>query len=531
MSVLVEQHRGEKGTALIGTVIKERYKVLRLLGEGGMGGVYEAEHVEVGKHVAVKFVSAVHAQSTQIAARLKREARSTGALESDHIVQVFDAGEDQVHGLFLVMELLRGKDLAVLLEGGKRVSVLDASLIAFQAALGLERAHDAGIIHRDLKPANVFVCEKQDGRAIVKLVDFGIAKLVRDANEEGLDPGITRAGAVLGTPQYMSPEQAQGLDTLDLRTDVYSLGAVLFELITGEPPHPNMPTYEQTILRIVITDAPRLSEKMPEVSRDLDDLVASMLARDPNGRPPHMRAVRAALTRMFPDLEQRNLPFAQLATAPNDPRTSATIAAATVMLPPSAPPPGPGMRPVAQSYSGTPGAPAAQAVTAGPGNSWPPQPVHQRTSAGVSFESRAEPSKGAPFAIIGAILVVLLAIGGGGAWLARAKLVSVLAAPGATAATSTMTTADRVPGAVASASQPSASSATSGSATSTASSAPSAVPAASAASSAVTTNTQAVAIKRPPSGTGKTPPTPGSSTTSGKPQDRQLGGTGLTDHF
>ncbi len=521
---------GEKGTDLIGTVIKERYKVLRLLGEGGMGGVYECEHVEVGKHVAVKFVSAVHAQSPQIAARLKREARSTGALESDHIVQVFDAGEDPVHGLFLVMELLRGKDLAVLLEGGKRVSVLDASLIAFQAALGLERAHDAGIIHRDLKPANVFVCEKQDGRAVVKLVDFGIAKLVRDANEEGLDPGITRAGAVLGTPQYMSPEQAQGLDTLDLRTDVYSLGAVVFELITGEAPHPNMPTYEQTILRIVMSDAPRLSQKIADVSRDLDDLVASMLARDPNGRPPHMRAVRAALTRMFPDLEQRNLPFAQLAIIPTNDRGSLAQPAATVVLPPSAPPPGPAMRPLAPSYSNAPGVTGAQAVTGAPHNSWPPQQVSPRTSAGVSFESRTEPSGNgsrAAFAIVGAIVLVLLLLGGGGVWLARAKLKSVLASQGAAAATSAMTTTtdvlvptavpseNAVPGAVGSAS---------------ASAAP--VASVAAQTSATTAGTPSALAgsgktQRPPTTSGKNPPPPSSA----KPHDRQLGGTGLTDNF
>ncbi len=385
----------------IGLLIKDRYRVLRLLGEGGMGGVYEAEHVEVGKRVAVKLVSAVHAQSEQIAARLKREARSTGALESDHIVQVFDAGEDPQAGLFLVMELLRGRDLGVLLDGGKRIGVEATAHVAYQAAMGLEKAHDGGIVHRDLKPANMFLCERDDGSVTVKLVDFGIAKLVRDANVTG-GANLTREGSVIGTPQYMSPEQAQGLDTLDLRTDVYSLGAVMYEMITGTTPHPNLPTYEQIILHIVMHDAPLLSAALPSahIPPALDSLVASMLARDPATRPQSMRAVRSALTAMFPDLGRRRLALTDLE---NNPIKS---------LPPG----------FAPTQLGAPAVtPAPQSRTSVVENWRAPPPPPPQTSSGVSVERSREPSRGPAVALLAGVagLLLFVAIGGGALWYSR----------------------------------------------------------------------------------------------------------------
>ena len=224
----------------IGRTIHGRYKIKRLLGEGGMGGVYEGEHLEIGKRVAIKLVHALHARDPHIAARIKQEARSTGAIESENIVQVFDAGEDPELGIFLVMEMLKGEDLGALLARKKHVSPMAAATMVIQAAQGLSRAHAAGIVHRDLKPANIFLCTRDDGSSLVKLVDFGIAKLVRDANanQANQTPGLTRMGMVIGTPQYMSPEQAQGLLTVDHRTDIYSLGAVLFEAMVGKSPYP-----------------------------------------------------------------------------------------------------------------------------------------------------------------------------------------------------------------------------------------------------------------------------------------------------
>jgi serine/threonine-protein kinase len=318
---------GPQSLQPVGRVINGRYRIKRLLGEGGMGGVYEGEHLEIGKRVAIKLVHALHARDPQVAARIKQEARSTGSIESENIVQVFDAGEDEALGIYLVMEMLKGEDLASLLARKKSVSPMAATSMVLQAAMGLSRAHAAGIVHRDLKPANIFLCARDDGTSLVKLVDFGIAKLIRDANQAahpGQAPGLTRMGMVIGTPQYMSPEQAQGLLTVDHRTDVYSLGAVLFESIVGRSPFPEMPTYEQTILRIVTQVAPRISHAVPDVHPDLDQLCAEMLAHDPGARPRDMGAVRERLLRIFPQIEGARLPMRSLT---NEMAFDATVAA------------------------------------------------------------------------------------------------------------------------------------------------------------------------------------------------------------
>jgi serine/threonine-protein kinase len=288
----------------VGSVVAGRYRLTRLIGEGGMGAVYEAEHVEIGKRVAIKLVRSVHARHSEIAARFKREARSASAIESDHIVQVFDAGNDPELGLFMAMELLRGEDLGTLLQ---RVGHLDAETacsVALQAATALEKAHAAAIVHRDLKPANIYLVEREDQTALVKLVDFGIAKIVRESESGG---GLTRTGSAIGTPNYMSPEQAQGLQTLDHRTDIYSLGAVLHEMIAGSPPFAEMPSYEQTILQILTTPAPRCSAKMPLVPPFVDQLIADMMAFHAEQRIGTMREVRDRILYAYPGLDRARL--------------------------------------------------------------------------------------------------------------------------------------------------------------------------------------------------------------------------------
>src|ERR1700722_4267913 len=233
----------------VGRMLAGRYRLQNVLGEGGMATVYEGEHLALGKRVAIKLVQSVRARDDEISHCFEREARSARAVESEHIVHVFDVGADADLGLFLVMELLKGEDLARVLTQRTRLDPRFACALIKQASLGLEKAHAAGIVHRDLKPANVFLVERDDGTTLVKLVDFGIAKIVRDAHDARFArKGITRRGTAIGTPQYMSPEQAQALDTVDHRTDVFSLGALLFEAIAGAPYLPERPTYEQTIL-------------------------------------------------------------------------------------------------------------------------------------------------------------------------------------------------------------------------------------------------------------------------------------------
>ena len=320
-----------------------------------MAIVYEGEHVALGKRVAVKLVHSLFVNDPDVVHRFEREARSASAVESEHIVHVFDVGADAELGLFLVMELLKGEDLSTVLARRARLDPMFAAGRVKQASLGLEKAHAAGIVHRDLKPANVFLVERDDGTTLVKLVDFGIAKIVRDAEDARFArKGITRRGTAIGTPQYMSPEQAQALDTVDQRTDVFSLGAVLFEAIAGQPYMPERPTYEQTILQLVSTRAPRLSTVVPDVPPALDDLVADMLEHDLDRRVPSMRAVRERLEGAYPELagsavKLRSLPppsspsldryVAHGSAAPHGVTVSGTSSAAMILPRTRRPPP------------------------------------------------------------------------------------------------------------------------------------------------------------------------------------------------
>ncbi len=288
----------------VGRLLAGRYRLQGVLGEGGMAIVYEGEHIAIGKRVAIKLVQSVFAKDDEIVSRFEREARSASAVESEHIVHVFDVGADPELGLFLVMELLKGQDLGHVLARRGRLDPVFACGLVKQAALGLEKAHAAGIVHRDLKPANVFLVTRDDGTTLVKLVDFGIAKVLREAHDARFSKkGITRRGTAIGTPQYMSPEQAQGLDTVDQRTDVYSLGAVLFEAIAGRPYMEERATYEQTILQLISTPAPRLSTVVPDIPRALDDLIADMLEHDLARRVPDMRTVRERIAAAYPELQ------------------------------------------------------------------------------------------------------------------------------------------------------------------------------------------------------------------------------------
>jgi serine/threonine-protein kinase len=270
-----------------------------------MGTVYEAMHVEIGKRVAIKVLATMFDQHDEASARFLREARVASAVESEHIVHVFDIGEDLQAGLYMVMELLPGEDLARALASRGRLRGEEAAGIVFQVCLALERAHRAGVVHRDLKPGNVFLSRTDDGSIKVKVLDFGIAKLVREARE-AKGRAITKRGTAVGTPQYMAPEQAQGLASVDTRADVYSLGALLYECITGAPPYPDLGSYEQTIVRILTTAPPPIEDAAPDVHPDLAALVRVMMDRAPEDRPATSE-VRAQIEAAFPETAARRL--------------------------------------------------------------------------------------------------------------------------------------------------------------------------------------------------------------------------------
>jgi serine/threonine protein kinase len=265
---------------IVGATIAGKYRVRRVVGGGSMGVVCEAEHIEIGKRVAIKLIDASLAGMTDIAMRFRQEARATSLVESHHIVQVFDVGTDEQLGLYLVMEYLAGEDLAKVLARETQLPIDTAVRVAVQVARGLAKANEAGVVHRDLKPANIFLCTSEDDQPLVKILDFGISKVV-DSSRGGSGPGLklTRDGMVLGTPQYMSPEQAQGF-SVDERTDVWALGLVLYEMLAGRPAYPELPSYEQFIIHLVSQPPDPLSRVAPWIPEELASVVHDALEHD-----------------------------------------------------------------------------------------------------------------------------------------------------------------------------------------------------------------------------------------------------------
>jgi serine/threonine protein kinase len=214
-----------------GTVLGEVYRIGKRLAEGGMGAVYEAEHMRVGRRCAVKVLAPELAANREALTRFHREVEITAKLAHPHVVQLFDVGETASGAPYLVMEYLEGEDLARRLHRGGRMSLPDAIHIAKQIGSALAGTHAHGIVHRDLKPANVFLLNVHGSPDFVKVVDFGISKVTRSADK------LTRASMLIGTPEYMAPEQASGRgDLVDHRTDQWALGAIVWEMLSGRPP-------------------------------------------------------------------------------------------------------------------------------------------------------------------------------------------------------------------------------------------------------------------------------------------------------
>jgi serine/threonine-protein kinase len=260
---------------LVGSTVAGKYHIDRLIGRGGMGAVFQATNAAIGKRVALKFLGAETSKDIDAATRFQREAEAASLAESPHIVQIFDSGRSERGLPFLVMELLTGEDLRARLRQEGRLAPEAAARIALQVLKALRQAHDKGIVHRDLKPDNVFLCRRDDEPAFIKIVDFGISKLQQ---RPGVDT-LTHKGAVLGTAFYMSPEQAQSFPDIDGRTDLFSLGAILYEMLTGEPPH-SAPTYEAVLIAICTRDAEDVRKKAPEVPEKLARVIARALRRD-----------------------------------------------------------------------------------------------------------------------------------------------------------------------------------------------------------------------------------------------------------
>lgn len=260
-------------------VLDNKYRIIRLLGEGGMGAVYEGLNTRIQRRVAIKVLHGNVASNQDAVQRFEREAQAAGRIGSKHIVQVLDLGDLPGGERYMVMEFLDGVDLTQRIRSHGQMSPRELYPIAVQVLEGLIAAHDAGIIHRDLKPDNIFIVPEGEAADFVKILDFGISKF----NVQGGEFSMTQTGIVMGTPYYMSPEQARGSRDLDHRTDLYSLGVILYEALAGRVPH-NAETFNELIIKIVLEDAPPLKPPKNDEEAAFQHIVQKAISRDAKDR-------------------------------------------------------------------------------------------------------------------------------------------------------------------------------------------------------------------------------------------------------
>ena len=273
-----------------GMLVTGNVRLSRPLGQGGMGSVWVAKHTALDLDVAVKFITdeLLERESATVLARFRREAQLAAKLDSPHVVRVLDSGVTEAGVPYIVMELLRGEALSERIATRGRLPLGEAARIVRETAAGLEHAHRAGVVHRDIKPHNIFLSLSPDGRETVKLIDFGIAK-----TQESAGPERTQTGAVVGTPHYMSPEQLMRVHPPDERADIWALGVVAYELVTGQRPFDGE-TLAATIVAITRADARPPSALRPGLGPALDAFFAEALAVDPDRRPATAAALSAA---------------------------------------------------------------------------------------------------------------------------------------------------------------------------------------------------------------------------------------------
>jgi serine/threonine-protein kinase len=264
-----------QGDAMIGAILGTTFKIVRVLGEGGMARLYEAEHLRIDARFAVKVIHDDLARDPDLLARFEREARAAGRIHSEHVVRLVDVLRTADSRPCLVTELLEGEDLQVRLDREKRMTVAAAIPIVRQLCRAVAAAHAVGVVHRDLKPSNVFLCKGGDA-PVVKVFDFGVAKLEDDER-------LTRTDAVMGTAAYMAPEQARRAVDAGPLADVYSIGAVLYHMLTGVPPYGNVPAMSRFAL-LLHEEPARPREIEPSIPTGIEAVIQHAMARDPAAR-------------------------------------------------------------------------------------------------------------------------------------------------------------------------------------------------------------------------------------------------------
>jgi eukaryotic-like serine/threonine-protein kinase len=287
-----------------GDVLAGKFRIERVLGVGGMGMVVSALHLHLDERVAIKFLLPEALGNAEAVARFGREARAAVKIKSEHVARVIDVGALDSGAPYMVMELLRGHDLSNLLRDRGALPVSTAVQYVLQACEALAEAHAVGIVHRDLKPANLFVTARADGTPCVKVLDFGISKITNPSGS-GADMGMTRTQAIMGSPLYMSPEQLASAKDVDPRTDIWAIGTVLYELLSGRVPFEadNMP---QLCTLILHTEPPPLRSLRAEVPEQLEQCIARCLRKDRAQRYANVAALAAELAPFAPDVGPRS---------------------------------------------------------------------------------------------------------------------------------------------------------------------------------------------------------------------------------
>src|SRR5882724_3052251 len=269
----------------LGTVLSGKYRLTRELGRGGMAAVYEAENVDIGKRVAVKVLAAELTTSTIVVERFLREARAAAAISSPFICDVYDSGKLEDGRPFLVLELLEGESLYERMTHVRQIDVATTVRMMSQVARGLTKAHAAGIVHRDLKPENIFLTTDEEGHLLSKILDFGLAKFYLPMEDnEPAKARLTREGAVFGTPAYMSPEQVKGQGQVDHRADLWALGCMTYECLTGRTVWSTEQGVAMTFAQIASAPLPNVLAFRPDLPRAFQTWFEKALARSPDAR-------------------------------------------------------------------------------------------------------------------------------------------------------------------------------------------------------------------------------------------------------
>jgi serine/threonine protein kinase len=382
------------------TVVADKFRLVRMIGKGGMGSVWQAEHMTLKTPCAVKFIEGELVQVAEAHARFEREAQAAAQLRSPHVVQTFDHGTWQ--GVpYIAMELLDGEDLGKrLAQRGGRLAAAEVCPIVQQVCRALTKAHNAGFVHRDLKPDNIFLV-RDDDREIVKVLDFGVAKQTAQA----IDGSNTKTGAMLGTPYYMSPEQAQGIKSVDSRSDLWSLAVIVYQCLTGRLPFESE-ALGDLLVKIIVSPIPTPSEVVPDVPVGFDRWWAKAASREPSQR--------FATAKEFADSLQ--LACGQSVTTDVTDRSVLKIGAiggGTAVIPQ----PAHGMMNTPIPAGGVPqGTAHMQTPNPAAGSPYPtPQattgnPV-AHTFSGIG-DAPTIPKKGVPVAIIGGVAAALLVVAG-----------------------------------------------------------------------------------------------------------------------